>query len=217
MMTDGEIVLRLVLAAVFGGIVGVQRELRHKTAGFRTNILICLGAALLTVVSIKITQDFTRTVADPGRIAAQIVTGIGFLGAGAIIQSRGSVIGLTTAATIWVTAAIGMAIGCGYYLAGGVVVLVTVIILQALVPFELSLRKKRISAHYYVKYARNAEMDALIKRLYEEAFVKIDDIRFDVADDMTVVRFNISHSPEAHDKFMQEVRALDPGALCMHF
>lgn len=110
---------RLALAAILGGVIGLDREASGKPAGFRTNILICVGAALLTQLSIDIARRWVVTydqVADPGRIAAQIVTGIGFLGAGTIIQSRHGVRGLTTAATIWVVAAIGMAVGGGGYL-----------------------------------------------------------------------------------------------------
>src|SRR5690606_42014922 len=107
---------RLFLAALLGGIIGLEREATGKPAGFRTNLLICLGAALITEISIAIAHDTALQQplqADPGRIAAQIVSGIGFLGAGTIMQTRGSVTGLTTAATKWVVAAIGMATGAG--------------------------------------------------------------------------------------------------------
>jgi putative Mg2+ transporter-C (MgtC) family protein len=119
---------RLVLAAVLGGIVGLEREWSGKPAGFRTNLLICVGAALLTELSISVAQAADPfAMADPGRIAAQIVSGIGFLGAGTIIQSRAGVVGLTTAATLWVVAAIGMAVGAGAFVeAVGTTVLVVV-------------------------------------------------------------------------------------------
>lgn len=120
---------RLLLAALLGGAVGLERELSRKPAGFRTNLLICLGAALLTELSIAIARSAGPAApnVDPGRIAAQIVSGIGFLGAGTIIQARGSVVGLTTAATLWVVAAIGMAVGMQAYVeAVGTTVLVIV-------------------------------------------------------------------------------------------
>lgn len=105
---------RLALAAALGGAVGIERELEGKPAGFRTNLLICVGAALLTELSVSIYETAADGGgADPARIAAQIVSGIGFLGAGTIIQSRGTVSGLTTAATLWVVAAIGIAVGAG--------------------------------------------------------------------------------------------------------
>src|SRR5690554_2045638 len=111
-----DLLIRLLLAAILGGLIGLEREISGKPAGLRTNILICVGAALLTELSLGIgllTPE--RPNADPARIAAQIVSGIGFLGAGTIIQARGSVVGLTTAATLWVVAAIGMAVGAAAY------------------------------------------------------------------------------------------------------
>jgi len=118
-----ETLLRLVLAAVLGGAIGMERELKHKPAGLRTNMFICFGAAMFTVLSFRFTHD------TPDRIAANIIPGIGFIGAGSILHSRGSVQGLTTAATIFVVASIGMAAGGGEYLPA---VFATVIILVAL-------------------------------------------------------------------------------------
>lgn len=107
---------RLLLAALLGGLIGLEREWSGKPAGFRTNLLICVGAALLTELSLSIARAAgPGWPADPARLAAQIVSGIGFLGAGTIIQSRGSIVGLTTAATLWVVAAIGIAVGAGAY------------------------------------------------------------------------------------------------------
>lgn len=97
---------KLVIAIIAGGAIGVERELRGKPAGLRTNILICLGSALLMDLSMSVDGD-------PGRIAAQVVTGIGFLGAGTILHTRGTITGLTSAATIWVVAAIGLTAGSG--------------------------------------------------------------------------------------------------------
>lgn len=107
---------KIAYAIVCGSIIGLEREIRNKTAGIKTNILICLGAALYSSASVLISNSFSGTgyFGDPGRVAAQIVSGIGFLGGGAIIQSRGTVLGLTTAATIWVVAAIGILVGTGF-------------------------------------------------------------------------------------------------------
>ena len=103
--------VRCGVAALCGGLIGLERERKGKPAGFRTNILICLGASMYMAVGLLLDSEATT---DPARIAAQVVTGIGFLGAGCIIQQRGRVVGLTTAATIWVVAAIGIIAGAGF-------------------------------------------------------------------------------------------------------
>ncbi|MGH9789869.1 MAG: MgtC/SapB family protein [Candidatus Acidiferrales bacterium] len=110
---DVSAVLKLLVAAALGGAIGLERELHRKPAGLRTNMLICIGSALFTILSIHIAEG---TGHDPGRISAQIITGIGFIGAGAIIRERGSVTGLTTAATIFVVASVGMTAGMGLYI-----------------------------------------------------------------------------------------------------
>jgi putative Mg2+ transporter-C (MgtC) family protein len=134
--------LRIVVAAALGGAVGIERELRDHDAGFRTHMLVAVGSALFTIVSAYAFRDFlvgggAVVRADPTRIAAQIVTGIGFLGAGAIIRQGLSVRGLTTAATLWVVAAIGMAVGAGYY--GGAVI-TTAVVLVSLWPLRVLAR-----------------------------------------------------------------------------
>ena len=134
-----EALLRLSLAAVLGGMIGFERELREREAGLRTHLLVSLGSALFTIVSAYGFRDFLTSGAvvvrtDPTRIAAQIVTGIGFLGAGAIIRQGFSVRGLTTAATLWVVAAVGLACGAGYYSAAA---LSTALVLLALYPLRI--------------------------------------------------------------------------------
>ncbi len=128
MSPELEAGLRLLLAAVLGGGIGFQRERASKLAGLRTHILICLGSALFTVVSIL---GFTGNV-DPARIAAGVVTGIGFIGAGVIFRGmRGDkVMGITTAASIWVTAAIGIAAGAGLYIIATATAIVTILVLM---------------------------------------------------------------------------------------
>lgn len=126
-----DLALKLVMAAILGGAIGFEREWSGKPAGFRTNQLICIGAALLTDLSMIVAGMAPDHVtnADPGRIAAQIVSGIGFLGAGTILQARGHVTGLTTAATLWTVAAIGMTVGAGLFVeAVGATVLVLVVL-----------------------------------------------------------------------------------------
>jgi putative Mg2+ transporter-C (MgtC) family protein len=134
-----EALLRLALAAVLGGAIGIERELREREAGLRTHMLVSVGSALFTIASAYGFRDFlvhggTLVRTDPTRIAAQIVTGIGFLGAGAIIRQGLSVRGLTTAATLWVVAAIGLTAGAGYYSAAAIT---TGIVLISLWPLRI--------------------------------------------------------------------------------
>jgi putative Mg2+ transporter-C (MgtC) family protein len=112
-----DLLWRLLVAAVLGGAIGMEREMRGKAAGFRTNMLICIGAALIAEISIGISLLGDGPVSDPGRIAAQAISAVGFIGAGVILQARGHVTGITTAATIWVVVAIGLAVGAEMYTA----------------------------------------------------------------------------------------------------
>ncbi|HYK81972.1 MAG TPA: MgtC/SapB family protein [Gemmatimonadales bacterium] len=123
-----ELFLQLCLATLFGGAIGLERELTGKPAGLRTNILICIGSALYTKLSITMASGN----ADPTRVAAQIVTGVGFIGAGTILHARGAVVGLTSAATIWVVAAIGVALGAAFYWEAVGTTLLVLVVLQGL-------------------------------------------------------------------------------------
>lgn len=153
------------LATVCGGAIGMEREIAGKPAGLRTNILICVGAALFTHLSVLIAEiGFTpdgRPYGDTTRIAAQIVSGIGFLGAGAILHAHGAVVGLTTAASIWVVAAVGAAIGAGAYVEGVGTSVLIVLVLVGLRPVEhrLLLRRRKINAT--VRVHRDSRFDAI--------------------------------------------------------
>jgi putative Mg2+ transporter-C (MgtC) family protein len=127
-----NLILRLLLAVGLGAAIGLEREYRQKPAGLRTNILIALGSALFTAISI----DLSRDGGTPDRIAAQIVTGIGFVGAGAILRSGHNVHGMTTAATIWVNAAVGMAAGAGRMGTATITTVITLVVLALLGPLE---------------------------------------------------------------------------------
>lgn len=131
-MSPSVLTMRLLLAAGLGAAIGIERELRGKPAGLRTNILIAVGAALFTTISLQLGS----AGATPDRIAAQIVTGIGFLGAGAILRSGEGIKGMTTAATIWVNAAVGMGAGAGEYVMASVATAITLVVLAALQPLE---------------------------------------------------------------------------------
>jgi putative Mg2+ transporter-C (MgtC) family protein len=116
MITETHMIIRLLFAALLGGIIGLEREINAKAAGFRTHVLVCIGSCLIMLVSMHMV-DIYRGIAnaDPGRIAAQVVSGIGFLGAGTIIRSRASIHGLTTAASLWSVAGVGLAAGSGLF------------------------------------------------------------------------------------------------------
>jgi putative Mg2+ transporter-C (MgtC) family protein len=157
-LSDWEVLGRLAAAAALGGMIGFERELREREAGLRTHMLVCIGSALFTIVSAYGFREFLTgneqvIRADPARIAAQIVVGIGFLGAGAIIRHGLSVRGLTTAATLWVAAAIGLAAGAGYYSAA---VFTTAITLVSLSPL-------RIVAHRVFERMRPQEQDLVVE------------------------------------------------------
>jgi len=140
--------VRLVLAAVLGGIIGLERELKRKPAGLRTNMFICFGSAMFTILSTELAGSFG--IGDHTRIAAQIIPGIGFIGAGSILHSRGSVVGLTTAATIFVVAAIGMAVGGGLYVPAVLATLIALLALYTLGRMEARFQLKPLLVNYEV-------------------------------------------------------------------
>lgn len=134
--------VQILLATLLGGVIGLERELKGKPAGLRTTILICLGSTLFMMLSAKVAQMAGSQGADPARIASGIVTGIGFLGAGSIFRSEGTVQGLTSAATIWVVGALGLAIGCGHYILAIGVTIILLLILSVLVRLECYISDK---------------------------------------------------------------------------
>ncbi len=130
MLTEVQMIIRLIYAAFLGGVVGIEREVHEKAAGFRTHILVCIGSCVIMLTSMHIFDIYKGIAdADPGRIAAQVVSGIGFLGAGTIIRSRVSIVGLTTAASLWSIAGIGLAVGSGLFIVSA---FATVLILASL-------------------------------------------------------------------------------------
>ena len=144
-LADVELITRLLLAAGIGGVLGLEREWRLKTAGLRTNILIAVGSAIFTLMSRDLVAGLPG--ADPSRIAAQIVTGIGFLGAGAIMRTDSGVHGLTTAATGWVNAALGIAVGGGEYRLAIIGTIVKIVALLALHPIETAIARRLRAPH----------------------------------------------------------------------
>jgi putative Mg2+ transporter-C (MgtC) family protein len=162
----------VLLAVLCGGAVGIERELRGKAAGLRTNILICVGATLYTQLSMEI--GIGR--GDPGRLAAQIVSGVGFIGAGTILHSRGAVTGLTSAATIWVVAAIGVALGAGAVLEGVGVTLLMIFVLRGLGWLEGRVRLHATEATISVEVPAGEEQIARVEEVIRSSGLDVLDL-----------------------------------------
>lgn len=142
-----DIILKVIIATIFGFAVGFEREITSKIAGLRTHILVCVGSCIFTILSVLVFPTISAdgnavAFGDPARISAQIITGIGFIGAGTVIKHGSSVIGLTTAATLWTTASIGMAVGCGSIVLGGVATIVTLFVLILVRKLETGFLRK---------------------------------------------------------------------------
>ena len=142
---DLTVLLRLTLAGILGGLIGAEREAKGKPGGFRTNILICIGSALFVQIAIYTTASYN--LGDPTRVIAQVITGVGFLGAGAIIKAGEGVRGMTSAATIWVMAGIGMAVGVGDYFTAIMATLLILIVLWVMNVLEKKVRKRAKKRH----------------------------------------------------------------------
>lgn len=183
-----EDLLRLVAAVGAGALIGLEREVHDKPAGLRTNILICLGAALFTVMSHRLADEFGG---DPARIAAQIVSGIGFLGAGAIIHFKLNVVGLTTAATIWSVASIGMALGAGQYLLGAFGCLLVVLVLMGMSFAEGRVTSWRAAVLIRIRF--DGPVDGLddLRRAIESSGVRCHDWRVSKSDRGLVVQIRL--------------------------
>ncbi len=152
-ITAASVALRLLVSLVLGGLIGLERESRHQPAGLRTHILITLGSTLIMLVSIFIPQTYQNFQnGDPGRMAAQVVSGIGFLGAGAIFRLGANVRGLTTAATIWVSAAVGLAVGAGLYwgaaMAASVILFVLIVLNRVEKKYFPDITNKVLRVHF---------------------------------------------------------------------
>lgn len=165
--------IQIFFSLFLGGLVGFDRELKMKAAGFKTNIMICLGATIYTSISM-LNLEGASPVIDPNRVSAQIVSGIGFLGAGAILQSRGSIIGLTTAATIWVVAAIGYTIGAGYPLLASMFAFTVLITLRLINPVSILSEKKKDYKFYHIEILSTGSIVKILLETISSENVKID-------------------------------------------
>jgi putative Mg2+ transporter-C (MgtC) family protein len=191
--------VKILLAMAVGGAVGLEREFRDKAAGFRTLIFICVGATLFALFSIRMSGDH-----DPTRIAANIVSGVGFLGAGVILRDGGRVIGLTTAATIWLVAALGMGLAGGQY---GLVLAVTVvamIVLWAFPALEHRIDNIREERTYEV-VVTNAEKCAAVERSFHQNRLRIVRHRQSKAGTRLVCTWQVTGSPRYHSQVIQQL------------
>jgi putative Mg2+ transporter-C (MgtC) family protein len=174
--------LRLVLAVVLGGLIGWEREYKNQHAGFRTHILVCVGSALIMLLSIYGFADFAyeyNVRMDPARLAAQVISGIGFLGAGTILRHGFSVSGLTTAASLWVVAAIGLSVGAGFYYAAALVTLLVLISLRILNKFEKKFMNVRFLKKLIIEMEDRPAVMNRVSEILEEKGANITKMQFD--------------------------------------
>jgi putative Mg2+ transporter-C (MgtC) family protein len=206
MLLSAGTATRLLSACVFGGLVGLEREFRKKASGIRTNMMICLGCAFFTMLSVVIAGENSP---NRGQIAANIVQGIGFLGAGLILHTRSRVLGLTSAATVFVVASIGMACGAGLYLPA---LLATVIVLLAqtlMRVLEMHLDWKQYPLLYEVRGANSANTYTAILAVLDKAGIRLNIVDRDTAAPIERITFLITTNRSRHHRLLTELRDSD--------
>ncbi|MGD2295486.1 MAG: MgtC/SapB family protein [Candidatus Aminicenantes bacterium] len=202
-----EIVLKLLLAVALGGLIGLERESSHKPAGFRTNILICIGSAMAMILSTLLLKNTASSSADISRMAAAVITGMGFIGAGSIIQARGNVMGLTTAATLWAVAGLGLVIGAGYYIVALVyaaVIILTLIIFRVVEDRLLSKPLYR----YRLKTLSPAQVIVNVKQIALHEGIKLKEIKYKKEEGLASLSFSFPSTEESERKFHQDLISL---------
>jgi putative Mg2+ transporter-C (MgtC) family protein len=190
-----EIIIKLVLAMVFGGVIGLEREIGNRPAGFRTHTLVCMGAVLVMMTSEFLLEVSSLALPDPARLGAQVISGIGFLGAGTILKDGSRVRGLTTAASLWVVACIGLAIGAGFYwgaLSATLLSYVTLVLLKKFEGYVPGLKDSELS----LEIPNVPGQIAQITNVLAELNVRVRDIKVDPGeDDRTVAFFKLVFPP----------------------
>lgn len=195
---------RLVLAAVLGGAIGLERELRHRPAGLRTNMFICFGAAMFTILSDALAVEH---LGDHTRISAQIIPGIGFIGAGSILHARGLTTGLTTAATLFVVASVGMATGGGLYLTA---IFATVLVLAALFSLghlELTFNLKTLLTTYEVTGASVDEITQEVNRILERRHRMMQNVLSGSTGQHVRLQFDVSGCNREQKELLRDLKA----------
>jgi len=198
-----EDLIKIALAVLIGGIIGAERERHNKAAGLRTMILICIGAALFTIFSMKMTGDKY----DPTRIASNIVVGIGFLGAGVILREGGRITGLTTAATIWLTAALGMGIGSSQYVLVGAATLMVTIVLWVFPKFEDRLSVPTEVRNYAITCNKSWDKFKELKSMFKEQGMVINSYKQEKRGTDMVCTFEVYGTTKKHDRMVQRLLA----------
>ena len=195
---------RLVLATLLGGFVGYEREMHNRWAGFRTHILVCVGSCLIMITSIHLSQAHIGLGnADPGRLAAQVVSGIGFLGAGTILHSSSHIRGLTTAANLWMIAGVGLAVGCGLYLPAVLTTALGFIVLEYFTPLESLFRAKRIKIPWqiHVTVHGGESAQAAIFELMDDFELIVQNMKMDKSEQYTLLTIEVQASPQFDPSF----------------
>ena len=184
MLNDWNILFRLILAALLSGAVGFEREFHGRAAGFRTHILLCVGSTLIMLTSMHIFDLYSPKISpDPARIAAGVITGIGFLGAGTIMHAKSTVRGLTTAASLWVVAGVGLAVGSGFYFGAVVTTVLTIITLMFFSRLEHTMIRKDWYKTIVIETKEGVDQLKAIRGLIEERKSEITDFEVDRARD----------------------------------
>lgn len=202
-----DLFIKSLAAVICGGIIGIERERRGKPAGLRTNILICLGSTLYMVVGEIISLQFTGGVSDPSRIASQVVTGIGFIGAGTIIQSRGTITGLTTAAVTWTVAAIGLCIGAGFPFIAIFFTLMVLFVLIFLSQYEHKLLGKCHFVTATIKFddKKEEKVWAELSEILREHDVTTTDYEIRKEKNAIILDLKYCDKHPAHNRFMYDL------------
>src|SRR5215469_3007547 len=203
MVVDGAIG-RLLMACLLGGAIGVQREINRKDAGVRTNLLICMGAAFFTLLSTVLAGDANP---DKGRVASNIVQGIGFLGAGLILHNRNRVNGLTSAASVWVVASIGMACGAGLYAAAALGTVIVIVTLQLVGILERHANLKRYPLVYEVRGHDQARMLRSILDAMDKTGERLTNVEQDAIGELQRVSFAVTATKNHHERLWAKLSA----------
>ena len=199
------VVGRLLLAALLGGIIGVERELSHKPAGIRTNMLICLGAAMFSIIS----YEMGGPTGEHTRIASQIIPGIGFIGAGVVIRERGTVVGITSAATIFVVASIGMAVGSGLYVTGVFVSLLLLALLVVIGNLEQRFGLHMQLMRFRVTSAAGADLQDRVRKVVDDLAIQTRSWNAHATDEGQLVEFDAEVTVPQERDLMSRLTALN--------